>query len=470
MQLIKALRYIDPSCLAFVGAGGKTTAIFRVAGELLTAINEKQAFKTVLVTTTTHFGTWQTEHADHFCKVNSLTDIADLEKDLPNGIVLLTGDEKNNRLSGLQTRILERLRDLAQDNHLPLLIEADGSHTCPLKAPAEHEPAIPNFTQEVVVVAGLQGLGKPLSKKWVNRPEKFAELSELHIGEIVTSNSLAKVLLNRNGGLKNIPSNARRIALLNQADTPELQSAARSISGKLIPGYHSVIIASLSGENSGLASDGAQYLQQGDGIHAVVEQIGGIILAAGGSSRFGEPKQLLRWRGEPLIRHVADTALKAGLSPVSVVVGSSAEEVKSALIDLQVRIVNNSEWETGLSSSIKAGITSLPKVIGGVVFMQADQPHIPPALIERLVEAHEVMLSPIIAPQINGQRGNPVLFDLSIFPDLLSLEGDIGGRALFERFPVQWVPWHDQNILMDIDSPDDYRKFLGIYPEDEEKK
>jgi molybdenum cofactor cytidylyltransferase len=295
-------------------------------------------------------------------------------------------------------------------------------------------------------------------------------LSELHIGEIVTSNSLAKVLLNRNGGLKNIPSNARRIALLNQADTPELQSAARSISGKLIPGYHSVIIASLSGENSGLASDGAQYLQQGDGIHAVIEQIGGIILAAGGSSRFGEPKQLLQWRGEPLIRHVADTALKAGLSPVSVVVGSSAEEVKSALIDHQVRIVNNPEWETGLSSSIKAGITSLPKEVGGVVFMQADQPHIPPAIIERLVEAHEVILSPIIAPQINGQRGNPVLFDLSTFSDLLSLEGDIGGRALFERFPVQWVPWHDQNILMDIDSPDDYRKFLGIYPEDEEKK
>jgi molybdenum cofactor cytidylyltransferase len=467
MQLINALRYSKPSCLAFVGAGGKTTAIFKAARELLTATRDEQETRTVLVSTSTHFGAWQSVYADRFFTINSLSDIAELENDLPSGVVLLTGDEINNYLGGLPPKLLEKVRAIAEDHNLPLFIEADGSHTYPLKAPAEHEPAIPDFAQVVVVVAGLQGLGKTLTKNWVHRPEKFAELSELHIGELVTGDALAKVLLNRNGGLKNIPSNARRIVLLNQADTPELQSDAKTISEKLIPNYHSVLIASLSGENTGFAANGAQTHEQGNGIHAVIEQISGIILAAGGSSRFGEPKQLLPWKGIPLIRHVALLALKAGLSPVIVVTGSSSGGVESVISDLPVRIVNNIEWATGLSSSIKAGITTIPNEVGGAVFLQADQPHIPSALIQSLVAAHEATLCPLIAPQINGQRGNPVLFDSYTFPKLLSLEGDIGGRALFGKFPIQWVPWHDSNLLLDIDSEDDYRNFLRIYPESE---
>ena len=97
--------------------------------------------------------------------------------------------------------------------------------------------------------------------------------------------------------------------------------------------------------------------------------------------------------------------------------------------------------------------------------MQADQPQIPPALIRKLVEEHEATLYPIIAPQIDGQRGNPVLFDFSTFTKLLSLDGDIGGRAIFGQFQVRWVPWHDPKILLDIDSPEDYQKFLKNYPE-----
>jgi molybdenum cofactor cytidylyltransferase len=346
-----------------------------------------------------------------------------------------------------------------------VLIEADGSHLCPLKAPTEHEPAIPEFSQIVVVVAGLVGLEKPLGNKWVHRPQKFSELSGLRMGDLVTRDALVKVMLNKAGGLKNIPSNARRMVLLNQADTPELQSAGKSIGNKLIPDYHSVIIASLAKKSNVEKFVDSNHYENREGIHAVIEQIGGIILAAGGSSRFGEPKQLLIWKGVPLIRHVAKAAFEAGLSPVIIVVGAAAEEVKSAVKDLPVRIVNNLEWAAGMSGSIKAGLIALPIDIGGVVFMQADQPQIPPALIRSLVEVHEATLTPIIAPQIDGQRGNPVLFDSSTFTKLLSLEGDIGGRAIFGQYQVRWVPWHDANILLDIDSPEDYQKFLSNYPE-----
>jgi len=463
MQLIEALRYSQPSSLAFVGAGGKTTALFRTARELLTASSNEGLFATILVTATTHLGSWQSGKADHFLIVNSLSDIDNLEKDLPKGVVLLTGKGKNNLLGGLAPRLIERVRALSEHHNFPLLIEADGSHTCPLKAPAMHEPAIPDFAQNVIVVAGLQGLGKPLTKDWIHRPEKFQELSGLDSGEEVTGDALVKVLLHKNGGLKNIPSSARRFVLLNQADNPRLQSQAKTISEQLIPAYHSSIIASLSGEISGIPSleDPTPDLQKG--IYAVIEQIGGIILAAGGSSRFGEPKQLLRWKDQPLIRHVANSALKAGLSPVVVVVGSSAAEVNSAINDLPVRIVNNIDWKTGLSSSIRLGISSLPREIGGAVFLQSDQPQIPYSLIKSLVEVHQATLNPIIAPQIDGQRGNPVLFDSSTFPRLLLLEGDMGGRALFSQFPVQWVIWHDPKLLFDIDTPEDFHKFLDIY-------
>jgi len=467
MQLIEALRYSPPSCVAFVGAGGKTTALFRVARELLTASSNEGSFKTILVTTSTHFGSWQSGNADHFVTINSSSDIAHLEKDLPKGIVLLTGDEKSNLLGGLTPRLMERVRDLAERHNLPLLIEADGSHGCPLKAPAGHEPAIPNFTQNVVVVAGLRGLEKPLTKDWVHRPEKFVELSGLLPGEKVTGYALVKVLLHEEGGLKNIPTGVRRIVLLNQADNPRLKSQAKIISKQLIPGFHSSIIASLLNENHGFPAYADQTLDLQKGIHAVIEHIGGIILAAGGSSRFGEPKQLLLWKDQPLIRHVAVAALKAGLSPIVVIVGSSAEEVCAAINDLPLRIVNNTDWVKGLSSSIRVGISSLPKEIGGAVFLQSDQPQIPHSLINSMVEAHQTTLNPIIAPQINGQRGNPVLFDSRIFSKLLLLEGDMGGRELFRQFPVQWVIWHDPKLLLDIDTPDDYHKFLEIYPQDE---
>ena len=114
-------------------------------------------------------------------------------------------------------------------------IEADGSRQKPLKAPAEHEPAIPGFVKHFVQVVGLTGLGKPLNEEYVHRPEIFVRLSELEFGETVTSEALVRVLTHPDGGLKNIPENARRIVLLNQADTPELQSQADSITKRLLP-------------------------------------------------------------------------------------------------------------------------------------------------------------------------------------------------------------------------------------------
>jgi molybdenum cofactor cytidylyltransferase len=466
MKLIRALRYSIPVSVAFVGAGGKTTAIFRAARELLAADQGGLLSRTVLVTTSTHFGTWQAKFADEVKAVNSIQDIQKLGKEL-HGIVLLFGDENNDRLSGLAPNVMEAVHRLVKEQNLPLLIEADGAHTRPLKVPAEYEPAIPEFVEVVVVVAGVSGLGKPLTDEWVHRPERFTEITGLLPGENITSEPFVKMLLSKKGGLKGIPAQARRLVLLTQADSPELQSQAKTIGEKLLPAYQSSIISSLSSADAKIPAKEDQTCERETIIHAVIEQIGGVILAAGSSSRFGEPKQLLTWKGKPLLWHVAQNAIKSRLSPVLVVVGFSAEKVQSATKDLPVRIVNNSEWMNGMSTSIKAGLTGLSGDVGGVVFLQADQPQIPQSLISSLVEAHRASMNPIIAPQINGQRGNPVLFDVDTFPDLLRIDGDMGGRALFSRYRVEWVTWHDPNLLLDIDSPEDFQTFLQRYREGE---
>jgi len=105
-------------------------------------------------------------------------------------------------------------------------------------------------------------------------------------------------------------------------------------------------------------------------------------------------------------------------------------------------------------------VRALPTEVGAAVFLLADQPKIPPDLVRRLVEMHAVTLSPLVATQVQGQRANPVLFDRRTFADLLALKGDAGGRALFARYRAAWVPWHDSQISMDVDTQEDYQRLL----------
>lgn len=241
MDLIEAIQPEKFSCAAFTGAGGKTTAMFWLA---------RQFNRKVIVSATTHLAEAQLALADaHFTVKNSAAvekAFRQIVKEPPGKVFLFTGAlGADSRTAGLAGETLDRLYALSSQHHLPLLIEADGSRQKPLKAPGTHEPAIPPFADTVIVVAGLKGLGKPLSEEWVHRPEIFALLSGLPGGAKISPEALARVLTHPAGGLKNIPVSARRIALLNQADSPHLKRQGRRVQKLIAAAYDAVVITSL---------------------------------------------------------------------------------------------------------------------------------------------------------------------------------------------------------------------------------
>jgi molybdenum cofactor cytidylyltransferase len=184
-----------------------------------------------------------------------------------------------------------------------------------------------------------------------------------------------------------------------------------------------------------------------------------IILAAGRSSRLGLPKQLLQFKGKSLLRHVAETALDAHAAEVIVILGFEADRMKHELDDLPVRIFTNADWEEGIASSIRAGITSLPATIDGALLMLCDQPFVTSDLLKSLISACGTA-RPIAASGYDESIGVPACFDRSLFHELTSLSGDSGARGIIGRHRDMVTTISFPQASIDIDTISDYKKHL----------
>ena len=119
---------------------------------------------------------------------------------------------------------------------------------------------------------------------------------------------------------------------------------------------------------------------------------------------------------------------------------------------------------SGSPQNILSGTRSanLGERVGGAIFLLADQPQVTQTIIQALLEKHASTLEPIIAPMVLDQRANPVLFDQVAFPDLMKLEGDVGGRGIFSKHRVTYLTWHDDAMLLDVDTPEHYQRLKDL--------
>lgn len=194
-----------------------------------------------------------------------------------------------------------------------------------------------------------------------------------------------------------------------------------------------------------------------------MNSIGALILAAGGSSRLGRSKLLLTLpNGKPLVRHVFDRVQETKLEPIAVVLGKDSQRVQSVLPNEQYRVIVNPNWESGMSTSIKAGIQFLALSCRAVLVVLGDQPFVSKELMEELIRTYLESGAQIVHPIVNGRQANPVLLDQDTFQAVFSLQGDEGARRILSQFSAQKVPWEDTRILLDIDTEEDYRNIHSL--------
>lgn len=190
--------------------------------------------------------------------------------------------------------------------------------------------------------------------------------------------------------------------------------------------------------------------------------IAAVVLAAGTSSRMGVPKQTLEYQGRAVLALVVENLLESPVDRVLVVLGYMAEEVAVVLTGFPVKLVVNSLYAAGQATSVRAGLKALGGTAEAVLFALGDQPLVKPQTVGLIIERYRVS-GGIVAPYYRGERGNPVLFGCSFFPEIEALEGDAGAREIIKRHPesLNRLDVDDPGVLFDIDTLNDYRRLLG---------
>jgi molybdenum cofactor cytidylyltransferase len=187
-----------------------------------------------------------------------------------------------------------------------------------------------------------------------------------------------------------------------------------------------------------------------------------IVLAAGRSLRMAPRNKLLEAiGGRSVISRVADAASASGAKPVIVVTGFDAERIEAALSGLDVTIVHNADFEAGLSTSLRAGLTALPANIDGALVLLGDMPFVEASDLAALIAAFATKKrDSICVPVRHGERGNPVLWGAAYFPEMMCLGGDTGAKRLLEvhREHVTEVEAASDGIFADLDTQSDFAR------------
>ncbi len=464
-----AFRVRPKDVISFVGGGGKTAAIFRLAAALV-----ERGWR-VISTTTTHLGRDESARAPrHWWSQGPpfLSDalLAELEAQRH---LLVTGPliEAGERWAGVTSEwVAETIRHPLVD---AVLVEADGARDLPFKAPAPHEPVVPRATTLLVPVVGVDAVGRTLAEV-AHRPEQVCALTELTFQDKLTPGAIATVLAHPAGGLKGRPTEARVCVLVNKVESDERLTSAREIAHRLLyPSGGSGLpkVATGDDELAGRAPVSAVLiasLQSQLPILEVRRRVAGVVLAAGSSTRMSgdTPKQLLPWHDKTVVEQVVETLSTCPFSPLLVVVGHHAEQIKLLLASTGARSVYNPDYETGeMLSSLQVAIRHLDPTVSGCLVFVVDQPWVHGDLVERMLENYAGTPASLLAPAFQGRRGHPVLIDRRHWSELLDLEPGLAPRHLLERHSddLHLISVDTDSILDDMDTLEVYHQALAKY-------
>jgi molybdenum cofactor cytidylyltransferase len=198
-----------------------------------------------------------------------------------------------------------------------------------------------------------------------------------------------------------------------------------------------------------------------------MSDIGLILLAAGGSTRMGKPKQLLAYQGSTLLRRAADAAIASGCTPVVVVVGAAADRAARELDGMTAALIEvNSDWERGMGTSIRAGLRRVLRErpdIAAIVIMLCDQPHVDAAHLRHLCDVHRATAKRIVASEYGDTLGPPCLFAAESFDELLQIGDAEGAKRLIKLAGDDGTTIPLPAAAIDVDTPEDYER-LKLVP------
>lgn len=439
-----------PGLVAIVGGGGKTSLMFALAADLPGR---------VVMTTTTRIFAAQMQLAPVAIQIGELSSLAAVIE--RHGRCLIVSHIEGDKAIGISPDLPSRLLTRSDVDYV--LVEADGSRTLSLKAPADHEPVIPSETMLLVPMAGLDALEGPLDEV-AHRPQRIRAImndssrphgNSPHSSEVrppivdgrLTPAGLARLLTHPHGGLKNAPPVSRIVPFLNKVETTERLAAAREAARLMLadPRVSRVVLAALKDDQP---------------VKEVWRRTTAVVLAAGESSRMGRNKLSLPWRDGTVLGQTLANVKASSVADILVVTGHDREEAEAGAAQLKIPTLHNEGYANGMLTSVQTAIRSLPSSTDAALIILGDQPLVGPDIFDALLQAYAECDYGLIVPTHHGRRGNPVLIDRRYFAELLALPPEAAPRALLQHHPqdIFYVALDDDAVLHDLDRPEDYER------------
>ncbi|MFO7952420.1 MAG: selenium cofactor biosynthesis protein YqeC [Bacillota bacterium] len=446
LSLYRCLEIKPPAVVSFYGAGGKTTLISRLAAEM-----NALGLKTLFTTTTKIAKPLSIPLFCNFSTRSLLNQLKEHYRD-HSSAVLGTKLLADGKIEGITPDLVNHLY---KELGITTLVEADGSRGLPLKGYAPYEPVLPPCSEYIIAVAGADALYAPFDQRFVHRPKELYQVVASGKEKTISETTLAlafKHMLDL--GEKQAPQ-AQAFFILNKVDVlANPGPVLLKIAGRLTA--EQVTAKRLFSTEATFPEPVKIDLNLNKPKKLV--SVSCVILAAGESSRMGKDKMALQIKDKTILETTLEQVKASRIKDIVIVVRPDSiitEKIKAG----NYKVIENVNYKKGLSQSLKLGLQAVDNNAQGVIFALGDQPLIPPWVYRFLVEGYAKNLKPVTIPTCQGQRGNPVLFDRKIWPALMELEGDQGGRQIISRLTqneVDQIETGATEILFDVDTKEDY--------------